>query len=86
MTPRLLKSHRFVENFQERERMELMAIDINGKVTFTSSGFEPGNEVYWIDDRVDKIGAGEDHEKQDRHTHKGDNEDKQDDLLVNPVE
>ena len=42
--------------------------------------------AYWIDDRVDKIGAGEDHEKQDRHTHKGDNEDKQDDLLVNPVE
>ena len=38
-----------VENFQERERMELMAIDINGKVTFTSSGFEPGNEVYMPD-------------------------------------
>lgn len=38
-----------VENFQERDRMELMTVDIDKKVTFTSSGFEPGSNVQMPD-------------------------------------
>lgn len=38
-----------VENFQERERMELMAIGIDGRVIFTSSGFAPDGEHYMPD-------------------------------------
>ena len=38
-----------VENFQERNRMELMTVDIDKKVTFTSSGFEPGSNIQMPD-------------------------------------
>ncbi|MEM1484831.1 HAMP domain-containing sensor histidine kinase [Oscillospiraceae bacterium PP1C4] len=38
-----------VENFKERNHMELMAVDIDKKVIFTSSGFEPGADVYMPD-------------------------------------
>lgn len=38
-----------VENFQERNRMELMTVDIDKKVTFPSSGFEPGSNIQMPD-------------------------------------
>lgn len=38
-----------VENFQERNSMELMTVDIDKKVTFTSSGFEPGSNIQMPD-------------------------------------
>ena len=38
-----------VENFAERERMELLAIDPDGKVVFTSSGFAPDTNPYLTD-------------------------------------
>ena len=34
-----------VEGFQERDRMELMAVGLDKKVSFTSSGFEPGGDL-----------------------------------------
>lgn len=34
-----------IENFSQRDRMELMAIDANGAVITTSSGFEVGDEI-----------------------------------------
>lgn len=33
-----------VENFTNKDKMEVMAINLDGKVTITSSGFEPNNE------------------------------------------
>ncbi|WP_195276732.1 sensor histidine kinase [Anaerotruncus rubiinfantis] len=38
-----------VENFEARSSMELMAIDADGNVIFTSSGFEPGTGIYMPD-------------------------------------
>lgn len=38
-----------VENFKERGHMELMAIDIDRHVIFTSSGFAPGDELFMPD-------------------------------------
>ncbi|MBC8586348.1 HAMP domain-containing protein [Oscillospiraceae bacterium NSJ-64] len=38
-----------VENFEKRDKMELMAVDPDGKVTFTSSGFEPNSDTYMPD-------------------------------------
>lgn len=35
----------FVEGFQARDRMELMAVGLDKKVSFTSSGFEPGGDL-----------------------------------------
>ncbi|WP_195462594.1 ATP-binding protein [Anaerotruncus colihominis] len=34
-----------VEGFQARDRMELMAVGLDKKVSFTSSGFEPGGDL-----------------------------------------
>lgn len=34
-----------VEDFQARDRMELMAVGLDKKVSFTSSGFEPGGDL-----------------------------------------
>ena len=34
-----------VESFQARDRMELMAVGLDKKVSFTSSGFEPGGDL-----------------------------------------
>lgn len=34
-----------VEGFEKREQMELMALDIDGNVVFTSSGFQPENNL-----------------------------------------
>ena len=38
-----------VENFDQRDKMELMAVDLDGNVLFTSSGFQPGSQVYMPD-------------------------------------
>ncbi len=38
-----------VENFQERDRMELMAVDPDSQIIFTSSGFEAGQSIYMPD-------------------------------------
>ena len=38
-----------VENFSEKDRMELMAINSKGKISMTSSGFSPDAAVYMSD-------------------------------------
>lgn len=38
-----------VENFSEKERMELMAINKKGHIVITSSGFSPGTDTYMPD-------------------------------------
>ena len=40
---------RTVEDFELKERMELMAIGLNGQVLVTSSGFEPEDKLYMPD-------------------------------------
>ncbi len=40
-----------VENFEQRDRMELMAVDLDGNVIFTSSGFQVSGQVYMPDFR-----------------------------------
>lgn len=37
----LTQARQLVENFSERDNMELMAIDLDGNILLTSSGFEP---------------------------------------------
>lgn len=39
----------FVETFEEKERMELMVLDQNGRIVITSTGFEPDNTVQMTD-------------------------------------
>ncbi|MFA5659165.1 MAG: sensor histidine kinase, partial [Oscillospiraceae bacterium] len=38
-----------VEDFEEKEKIELMAVDIRGRVTLTSSGFPPPAELDMTD-------------------------------------
>ncbi len=40
---------RMVEQFGEKDKMELMAVDINGNVIITSSGFESTEKMYMPD-------------------------------------
>lgn len=39
----------FIENFEKKEQMEMMAINRSGKVTLSSSGFSPESEYYMPD-------------------------------------
>lgn len=39
----------FIENFEKKEQMEMMAINRNGVVTLSSSGFSPDSEYYMPD-------------------------------------
>lgn len=38
-----------LENFSEKEKMELMAIDTKGRIAYTSSGFNPDNTIFMPD-------------------------------------
>lgn len=53
----LTQVRNLVENFSEREHMELMAIDVDGNVILTSSGFEPSQSLAMPD--FDRAMAGE---------------------------
>lgn len=43
------KIRSMVENFSEKDQMELMAIDINGNISLTSSGFPPSGKIDMTD-------------------------------------
>ncbi len=49
-----------VENFKERNHMELMTVDLDRRVTFTSSGFEADSTIQTSDfDKAMSVGIGE---------------------------